>query len=148
MDFDEHDPMRRSSLPYPMELGSPAFAPIAIEKEKDILLNTSRLNAKQEYDRIMEQVNVLKRQAEALQNRMQVSEIMHHCEYSLRVVHGNLYYVYYNTYKNKNVLSMNAPNRWSGISAPEHYTYIMTVRLMGDSTWEQVDDEFSNYKKE
>ena len=148
MDFDEHDPMRRSSLPYPMELGSPAFAPIAIEKEKDILLNTGRLNAKQEYDRIMEQVNVLKRQAEALQNRMQVSEIMHHCEYSLRVVHGNLYYVYYNTYKNKNVLSMNAPNRWSGISAPAHYTYIMTVRLMGDSTWEQVDDGFSNYKKE
>lgn len=148
MDLDEHDPMRRSSLPYPMELGSPAFAPIAIEKEKDILLNTSRLNAKQEYDRIMEQVNVLKRQAEALQNRMQVSEIMHNCEYGFRVVHGKVYYVYYNTYRNRNVLCPTAPNGWSGISAPEHYTYIMTVRLMGDSTWEQVDDGFSNYKKE
>lgn len=146
MDLDEHDPMRRSSLPYPMELGSPAFAPIAIEKEKDILLNTSRLNAKQEYDRIMEQVNVLKKQAEALQNRMQVSEIMHHCSYGFRVVHGNCYYVYYNNLKNQNVLSLNAPNNWSAF--PGHYTYIMTVRLMGDSTWEQIDDEFSNYKKE
>ena len=146
MQLDEYDPMRRSSLPYPMELGSPAFAPIVVEKEKDILLNTSKLNAKQEYDRIMEQVNVLKRQAEALQKRMQVSEIMHHCSYGFRVVHGNCYYVYYNNFKNQNVLSLNAPNNWSAF--PGHYTYIMTVRLMGDSTWEQVDDEFSSYKKE
>jgi hypothetical protein len=138
--------MKRSSLPYPMELGSPAFAPIAIEKEKDILLNISKLNAKQEYDRIMEQVNVLKRQAEALANRMQVSEIMHRCKYGFKVVHGHYYYVYFNSYKNENVLSINAPNSWSAL--PGHYTYIMTVRLMGDSTWEEVEDEFDNFKKE
>ena len=129
-----------------MELGSPAFAPIAIEKEKDILLNISKLNAKQEYDRIMEQVNVLKRQAEALANRMQVSEIMHQCKYGFRVVHGHYYYVYFNSYKNENVLSINAPNSWSAL--PGHYTYIMTVRLMGDSTWEEVEDGFDNFKKE
>ena len=146
MELDEHDPMRRSSLPYPMELGSPAFAPIAIEKEKDILLNVSKLNAKQEYDRIMEQVNVLKRQAEALANRMQVSEIMHRCKYGFKVVHGHYYYVYFNSYKNENVLSINAPNSWSAL--PGHYTYIMTVRLMGDSTWEEVEDGFDNFKKE
>jgi hypothetical protein len=129
-----------------MELGSPAFAPIAIEKEKDILLNVSKLNAKQEYDRIMEQVNVLKKQAEALANRMQVSEIMHQCKYGFRVVHGHYYYVYFNSYKNENVLSINAPNSWSAL--PGHYTYIMTVRLMGDSTWEEVEDGFDNFKKE
>lgn len=146
MDFDVHDPMKRSSLPYPMELGSPAFAPIAVEKEKDILLNVSKLNAKQEYDRIMEQVNVLKRQAEALANRMRVSELMHHCTYGFRVVHGKSYYVYFDSMKNNNVLCLNAPDNWSAF--PGHYTYIMTVRLMGDSTWEQVDDGFCNYKKE
>lgn len=146
MELDEHDPMRRSSLPYPMELGSPAFAPIAIGKEKDILLNVSKLNAKQEYDRIMEQVNVLKRQAEALMNRMQVSEIMHKCVYHFRVVHGRCYYLYFNNYKNDNVLSPIAPNEWSAF--PLHYRYIMTVRLMGDSTWEKVEDEFDNFKKE
>jgi hypothetical protein len=146
MELDEHDPIKRNSLPYPMELGSPAFAPIAIEKEKDILLNISKLNAKQEYDRIMEQVNVLKRQAEALANRMQVSEIMHQCKYGFKVVHGHYYYVYFNSYKNENVLSLNAPNSWSAL--PGHYTYIMTVRLMGDSTWEEVEDGFDNFKKE
>ena len=146
MDFDEHDPMRRSGLSYPMELGSPAFAPIAIEKEKDILLNTSRLNAKQEYDRIMEQVEVLRKQAEALTNRMQVSEVMHNCIYGFRVVHGKIYYVYYDDFKHKNVLCINAPNGWSAF--PPHYTYVMTVRLLGDSTWEQIEDGFSNYKKE
>jgi hypothetical protein len=94
----------------------------------------------------MEQVNVLKRQAEALANRMQVSEIMHRCKYGFKVVHGHYYYVYFNSYKNENVLSINAPNSWSAL--PGHYTYIMTVRLMGDSTWEEVEDEFDNFKKE
>jgi len=145
MELDEHDLMRRSSLPYPMELGSPAFAPIAIEKEKDILLNVSKLNAKQEYDRIMEQVEVLKKQAESLNNRIQVSEMMHDCVYSFRVVHGKCYYVYCDSRKKQNVLSIIGPDNWSVF--PSHYTYVMTVRLMGDSTWEEVDDGFSSNEK-
>jgi hypothetical protein len=146
MELDEYDPLRRNSLPYPMELGSPAFAPIAVEKEKDILLNISKLNAKQEYDRIMEQVNVLEKQAGALKNRMRVSEMMHQCSYGFRAVHGKCYYLYHNADKDLKVLSINSPNSWSAF--PLNYTYIMTVRLMGDSTWEQIDDEFSSYKKE
>lgn len=139
MDIDKKDMMKRSSLPYPMELGSPSFFPIDAHKEKDILLNISKLNAKQEYERIMEQVAVLKKQADALSNRMQVSEIMHKCIYGFKAVHGKKYYVYYNSFSDENTLSLNGPNSWSAF--PGYYTYIMTVRLMGDSTWEQIDDD-------
>ena len=146
MELDPQDPMRRSNLPYPMELGSPAFAPIEIIKEKDIILNTGKLHAKQEYERIMEQVDVLKRQADKLINRMQVSELMHSCVYGIKPVHGKVYHVYYNSYKAINTLSINSPNSWSAF--PIHYTYIMSVRLMGDSTWEEViDDELYNNKE-
>ena len=47
MDITKEDWDKRNSLPYPMELGSPSFAPINIEKEKDILLNISKQHAKE-----------------------------------------------------------------------------------------------------
>jgi hypothetical protein len=147
MEFDALDPLRRSNLPYPMELGSPAFFPVEIEKEKDIIHNAGKLHAKQEYDRIMEQVNVLKRQADELVNRMHVSELMHSCVYGIKVVHGKIYHVYRDDYKNHNTLSINSPGSWTAF--PGHYTYIMSVRLMGDSTWEEVIyDGLHNNKKE
>lgn len=139
MDFDENDPMRRSSLPYPMELGSPSFFPVPVEKEKDIILNVGKIHAKQEYDRIMEQVEVLKKQADALMNRMAVSELMHNCHYMFKPIHGKTYYVYYDEYKKMNWLSLNHPKSWSALG--EHHKYVMTVKLMGDSTWEEVIDD-------
>ena len=137
MDLTPEDAARRSSLPYPMELGAPAFAPVPVEKEKDIILNVGRLHAKQEYDRIMEQVEVLKRQADALMNRMQVSEIMHQCTYGFKPVHGKIYYVYYDSYKERHWLCHTHPEQWCA-GPGEHNRFVMTVRMLGDSTWEEV----------
>ena len=137
MDLTKEDRDRRNSLPYPMELGSPAFAPVPIEKEKDIILNVGRMHAKQEYDRIMEQVEVLKRQADALMNRVAVSEVMHNCVYGFKPVHGRIYYVYFNSYKNHNWLCPTHPEQWCA-GPGEHNTYVMAVRMLGDSTWEEV----------
>ena len=137
MEFSKDDADKRHSLPYPMELGSPAFAPINVEKEKDILLNTSKLHAQQEYQRIMEQVEVLKKQADQLVNRMLVSEVMHTCVYHIKVVHGRTYYVYNNMLKNINWLSPIHPNGWSA-GPGEHNKFVMAVKLMGDSSWQEV----------
>lgn len=137
MDLTKEDADKRSSLPYPMELGSPAFAPIKIEKEKDIILNTSKLHAQQEYERIMEQVEVLKRQAESLVNRMAVSDIMHKCVYGFKPVHGHTYYVYFDNYKKVNWLCHTHPNKWCA-GPGEHNKFVMAVKLMGDSSWQEV----------
>ena len=137
MDLTPEDAARRASLPYPMELGAPAFAPVPVEQEKDIILNVGRLHAKQEYDRIMEQVEVLKKQADALMNRMAVSEVMHNCVYAFKPVHGKLYYVYFNSYKNHNWLCHTHPEQWCA-GPGENNTYVMAVRMLGDSTWEEV----------
>lgn len=139
MKIEKNDPIRRSNLPYPMELGSPSFFPIPVEKEKDILLNTSKLHAKQEYDRIMEQVEVLKKQADALVNRISISEMINQCVYLFKPVHGKMYYVYNNTFKNENWLSINSPNSW--IALGQQHEYVVTVKLMGDSTWEEVIED-------
>ena len=137
MDLTKEDADKRHSLPYPMELGSPMFAPINVEKEKDIILNTGKLHAEQEYTRIMEQVEVLKRQAEALVNRMAVSDIMHGCVYGIKVMHGQTYYVYNDNIKNINWLSKVHPKQWCA-GPGEHNKFVMAVKLLGDSSWQEV----------
>jgi hypothetical protein len=137
MDLTKEDGDKRNSLPYPMELGSPAFAPIDIKKESDILYNAGKLHAKQEYDRIMEQVEVLRRQAENLEHRMQISDMMHTITITFKPVHGKIYYVYLDTLKNKHWLSLNHPNSWSALGM--HHTFVVAVQLMGDSNWQKVE---------
>lgn len=137
MDLTPEDAAKRSSLPYPMELGSPAFAPVPVQEAKDVILNQGRLHAQQEYDRIMEQVEVLKRQADALSNRMAVSELMHSCVYGFKPVHGQVYYVYHDSYKNHDWMSRNHPHQWCA-GPGENNRFVMAVRMMGDSTWEEV----------
>jgi hypothetical protein len=137
MDLSKEDADKRSSLPYPMELGSPAFAPIDVKKESDIRYNAGKLHAKQEYDRIMEQVEVLKRQAESLEHRMRVSDMMHSITITFKPVHGKIYYVYLDTLKNVHWLSLNHPTSWSALGM--NHKFIIAVQLMGDSNWCEVE---------
>ena len=51
----------RNVTPYATESSGPKFDLVPVEKHKDIMLNVARLHAKQEYDRIMELVQVLQR---------------------------------------------------------------------------------------
>ena len=137
MDLTKEDGNKRNSLPYPMELGSPAFAPIDVKKEKDVLYNAGKLHAKQEYDRIMEQVEVLRRQAESLENRMKVSDMMYNINITFKVTHGYIYYVYLDTYKNVYWLSSTHPDGWSAL--PAYHEFVVAVQLMGDSNWSKVE---------
>jgi hypothetical protein len=144
MDITKEDADKRHSLPYPMELGSPFFAPVEVEKEKDVLLNISKQHAKEEYDRIMEQVEVLRRQADSLMNRLEVSEIMYACKYGFTPVHGSIYYVYYDSYNKNNCLSPIHPDCWTA-GPTELLSFVMAVRLRGDSSWQEVTLE-RNYE--
>lgn len=137
MDVSKDDMNRRHSLPYPMELGAPAFAPVPVQEAKDVILNQGRLHAQQEYERIMEQVEVLQRQAAALTNRMAVSEMMHKCVYGFKPVHGKIYYVYFDSHKQHHWMCHNHPDGWCA-GPGEHNSFVMAVRMMGDSTWEEV----------
>jgi hypothetical protein len=54
----------RNVTPYPTEAGGPKFDLIPVTKQKDIMINHARMYAQQEYDRIMELVAVLEKQAQ------------------------------------------------------------------------------------
>jgi hypothetical protein len=129
---------------YPVTVGAVNFAPVVVEKEKDISLNIAKQHAKEEYDRIMEMVRILEEQAKQLVSRLDATELVHNTQFSFNPVHGKEYHIYYNEYKSLNQMSLIGPNDWNtGIG--EHLKFVASVRKKGDSTWEYIDeDSFSN----
>jgi hypothetical protein len=54
----------RNITPYATSTLGPVFDLVPVEKQKDLMINHARMYAQQEYDRIMDVVAVLQRQAD------------------------------------------------------------------------------------
>ena len=130
----------RNITPYPTEVGGPKFDLIPIEKQKDIMVNVARLHAQQEYERIMDLVKVLEKQAQDIKRRLDVTDMVHSAQYSFQIFHGNVYYLFYDNKDKCTRLSLLGPNDWfTGV--PANYEYITRVKWLGDYTWIEVEDE-------
>ena len=140
MKIEDKDPQRHAGIEYPMEVGAPVFAPIKVLEEKDKAANVARQNAKQEYDRIMEQAEVLMKQAKALQARLDATEMVHSAKFSFNPIHGKIYHLYADNKNSVNVLIHNGPDDWS-CGVPINWTYLMAVKKLGDSTWAVIDND-------
>jgi len=127
----------RNVTPYATESGGPKFDLIPVEKQKDIMINHARMYAQQEYDRIMELVSVLEKQAQAIKRRLDVTDAVYAAEYQFQIVMGNCYWLVWHKRHEKNLLVLNGPKDWS-TGIPEDYQYIMQVKYMGDHTWLEV----------
>ena len=129
----------RNVTPYATESSGPKFDLVPVEKHKDIMLNVARLHAKQEYDRIMELVAVLQKQAEQIKHRLDLTDMVHSATYNFQLTNGKSYWLIYDHSKKFTRLSMTGPHDWSS-SAPEEYEYIAKVKWLGDHTWIESDD--------
>jgi hypothetical protein len=130
----------RNVSEYPTEAGGIKFDLVPVTKQKDIMINHARLYAQQEYDRIMELVNVLQKQAEGIKRRLEVTDAVHGAEYHFQVVLGNAYWLVWDKRRNKTLLVHNGPTGWSS-GPPEDYEYITQVKYMGDHTWMELNDQ-------
>jgi hypothetical protein len=129
----------RNVSEYPTEAGGPKFELVPVTKQKDIMINHARIYAQQEYDRIMELVAVLEKQAEAIKRRLEVTDAVHGAVYQFQPVMGNVYYLVWNTRKLKTLLVLNGPEDWA-TGIPVDYQYMSSVRYMGDHTWLEIDN--------
>ena len=138
--------MQHHSKEYPMEVGAPRFAPIDILKQKDIMINAARANAQKEYDRIMESVAVLQRQAAALIKRLEITEMVHSAKYGFNPAINKCYWLFRDIRKDYIGLTPLGPDDWHMGCVPTDYEYIAQVKFLGDQTWEEVknDDQKSN----
>ena len=130
--------INRSAVPYATESSGPKFDLVPVEKQKDIMLNVARMHAQQEYDRIMELVSVLERQASQIKRRLEITDAVHAAEYQFQIAHGNVYWLVYDSRRNINRLCMRGPEGWSS-GPPEDYQYIAQVQWLGDHSWIEVN---------
>jgi hypothetical protein len=128
----------RNVTPYATEAGGPKFDLIPVEKQKDIMINHARMYAQQEYDRIMELVAVLEKQAQSIKRRLDVTDAVHAAVYQFQPVMGNCYWLVWDKRKQHVLLTHTGPNDWSS-SAPEDYEYQTQVKYMGDHTWMEIE---------
>ena len=132
--------INRNVTPYPTEVGGPKFDLVPVTKQKDIMLNVARMHAQQEYDRIMELVAVLQKQAEQIKRRLDITDAVHASKYDFQVYHGRIYWLVFDTKKECTILCLTGPKDWS-TGIPETYQYICAVKWLGDHTWIEVEDE-------
>lgn len=130
----------KNVTPYPTDIGGPAFDLIPIEKQKDIMVNVARMHGQQEYNRIMELVAVLQKQAASVKRRLEITDMVHAAKYQFQTYHGQIYWLANDKRKGGTLLTIHGPDDWSS-SAPDWYDYICRVKWMGDYTWLEVDDE-------
>ena len=129
--------INRNVTPYPTEAGSVKFDLVPVESQKDLMVNAARMHAQQEYDRIMELVSVLQKQADDIRRRLDVTDLVHAAVYQFSPVMGNVYWLAWDRRHQHTLLTPHGPNDWSS-SAPEDYEYQAQVRYMGDHTWQEV----------
>lgn len=127
----------RNVTPYPTEAGGPNFDLIPVTKQKDIMINHARMYAQQEYDRIMELVEVLQKQAADIKRRLDITDLVHSAEYQFSPVMGQDYWIVWDKRKNKTLLVHQGPDGWSS-GPPEDYVYNSHVKYMGDHTWMEI----------
>ena len=136
----DQDPARHNHIEYPMEIGGQKFEVVNITEEKDKMLSIATMQSQQEYDRIMELVVVLKKQADDIKRRMDITRLVHSAKFAFKVVPGKKYWLIEETRFVGDkiiILSSMGPDDWA-CGIPESYQYIAEVLCLGDFTWQEV----------
>lgn len=129
--------LNRNVTPYATEAGGPKFEMVPVTKQKDLMINHARMYAQQEYDRIMELVAVLEKQAQDIKRRLDITDAVHAAVYQFSPVMGNVYWLVWDQRKQHTLLTSHGPDDWSS-SAPKDYEYQAQVKYMGDHTWLEI----------
>ena len=127
-------------LPYAHQVGSPVIKPQDIGKAKSRALSAMEQQTHAQMEKLYEQMQLLKSQADSIQSRVAISHRIYAVKMSFEPLIGHEYYMY-RKLDHTDTLSLVAPTEW-GKNMPFE-AYLATVKLMADHTWEIIhsDDE-------
>ena len=136
---------RLSTTEYPLQTLSPVIKPENITRYKHLQAKAVGHYVKKEYDRLMEQAEVIMKQLNDLERRVKITEMIENSRYRFKPTPGNIYYLYKTTTKNPYILSMMSQSDWS-VGVPSTYTWVADVEKLGDGTWDvlEVCDGYEN----
>ena len=123
---------------YAVEKGGVAFAPTQEGAIKSRAFKVMDEQISMQMDNILEQIQVLKRQAEALKDRRQISEMIYRAKMNFEPLVGDIYYLY-QCPKGK-ILSILSPEEFGEKKLIEKdYSFYAKARLLADCTWEVLE---------
>lgn len=123
-------------LPYAHTVGGMPIKPIDKGKVKGIAVQAMYEQTDAQLGQIRRQIELLAQQAKAIQDRINISEMIYQADASFEPLIGRVYHLYEQK-DGVNVLSMIAPREW-GKTMP--YEFIASVKLNADHTWEVLSD--------
>jgi Protein of unknown function (DUF2452) len=126
-------------LPYAHTAGGAVIRP----EDKGRIKGNAMMAMYEQTDRqigqLREQMETLVAQAKSLQRRKEISEVIYEATLGFRPVVGHIYHLYRKK-DASHTISLIAPDEWE----PCPYTYLATVQLLYDHTWEvlaQAEEE-------
>ncbi len=123
------------SLPYAHTRGSVEVKPIDKGRAKGRAVKAMYEQTDMQLEQIRRQIELLARQARAIQDRVQLSEEIYLAEMNFEPLMGNIYHLYRRR-EGKALLSLVGPREW-GSKPP--YQFVATARLLSDHTWEILE---------
>ena len=124
-------------LPYAHHRGSALIDPVDRGKVKGRAMAAMYEQTDMHLDQIRQQIELLARQAQAIKDRVEISEKIYLAEMGFEPIIGKMYHLYLR--KNGNhVLSLVSPQEW-GRKPP--YEFVASVKLLADHTWDILNEE-------
>ena len=125
------------SLEYGHHVGSAIIRPEDIGKQKGRALTAMEHQTEQQLAQLYEQMQLLADQAKKINERKAISERIYQANFRFDPIINHVYYLYQDD-DGTHVLSIIAPTEW-GRSRKNNYTYIATIKLLADHTWDIID---------
>ncbi len=123
-------------LPYAHTVGGAVIKPIDKGRVKGRAIAAMEQQTHMQLDQIREQIELLARQAEKIQRRVEISEQIYGAEMGFEPLISHTYHLY----RKKNgdlLLSMVGPHEWGGKIPFDEF--ISSVKLLADHTWELLE---------
>lgn len=124
-------------LEYAHSIGGFAITPTEEGVIKSTSLNAMKDQTHMQLQQIYEQMQLLAKQASAIQERAELSLQIYQAEMKFKPCINQVYYLYEKKDGSK-LLSLIAPNEW-GKSIP-FKNFVAKVKMLADSTWQVLKD--------
>ena len=125
-------------LPYAHTAGGAVIRPYDLGRVRGNAMTAMYDQTDRQMEQLRRQMETLVNQAQSLQQRMEISELIYQSQVPFQPIIHSIYYLYQRKADGVHLLSMVAPAEW-GRKQP--YEYLATVRLLGDHTWEIMDGQ-------
>jgi hypothetical protein len=133
------------SLEYAHHAGSALIKPEDQGKIKGRALSAMEHQTDMQLSQIYEQMQLLADQAKKLQDRKNISEFIYTAEMRFDPLINHIYHLYQKE-NGSYLLSLIAPSQWGRSGAS--FTWIATVKLLADHTWDVLEKQSESGKSE